>query len=239
MLEQRGTPTVTLGLVRLQMEQTRPPRGLWTPFQLGRPLGEPEDAAFQRRVLLQALGLLERADGPVILEDFPDDPPNWQDTPGWQAPTLTAVPTPDAPSGWAAGVARELAELRPAWLAARARHGRTTAGLSAQAPEDWPGFAARFLAGELPTNPAHASSALALRFLCDDVKAFYGEAAQAHRPAPSSRQIDTWFWRRTLAGRLLIALRATALQSENNALKTVGGRFFVPVPWLPGQSVIA
>jgi hypothetical protein len=28
-------------------------------------------------------------------------------------------------------------------------------------------------------------------------------------------------------------LRDLALTSENNALKTVGGRFFVPVPWLP------
>src|ERR1700721_2901202 len=64
MLEGRGTPTVAIGLVRPQMEKTPPPRGLWTPFQLGRPLGEPEDSAFQRRVLLQALGLLERRDGP-------------------------------------------------------------------------------------------------------------------------------------------------------------------------------
>jgi hypothetical protein len=32
---------------------------------------------------------------------------------------------------------------------------------------------------------------------------------------------------------MLIALREAALKSENNALKTVGGRFFVPVPFLP------
>jgi hypothetical protein len=32
----------------------------------------------------------------------------------------------------------------------------------------------------------------------------------------------------------LIALRSMAMQSENNALKTVGGRFFVPAPFLPG-----
>jgi hypothetical protein len=32
---------------------------------------------------------------------------------------------------------------------------------------------------------------------------------------------------------LLIALRDVALASENNALRTVGGRFFVPAPWLP------
>ena len=74
---------------------------------------------------------------------------------------------------------------------------------------------------------------LALRFLCDDVKALYGEAAQAEGTAPSSLQVDTWFWRHTVAGHLLIALREAALSRENSALKTVGGRFFVPVPWLP------
>jgi hypothetical protein len=233
MLEQRGTPTVTLGLVRLQMEQTRPPRGLWTPFELGRPLGEPQDADFQRRVLLHALGLLERTDGPVILEDFPDDPPNFRDTPGWQPPPLPPSVRPDSPADWASAVAREMDALRPAWQRAQARFGRTTVGLSAQAPEEWPGFAARFLAGELPTVPLHATPALALRFLCDDLKAFYSEAAQADGPAPSSRQIDAWFWRHTLGGGFLITLRAMALQSENNALKTVA-RFFVPPAWLPG-----
>ena len=79
MMEQRGFATVAIGLIRVQMEKVRPPRGLWTPFQLGRPLGEPENSSFQRRVLLAALGLLERTDGPVILEDFPEDPPGWTD----------------------------------------------------------------------------------------------------------------------------------------------------------------
>jgi hypothetical protein len=55
------------------------------------------------------------------------------------------------------------------------------------------------------------------------------KAAQADGAAPSSRQVDTWFWRQTAAGQLLIALRDVALNSENNALRTVGGRFFVPV----------
>ena len=70
MLEERGVPSVALGSVRPQMEKTRPPRGLWSSAQLGRPVGEPEDKAFQRRVVLAALRLLERTDGPVILEDF-------------------------------------------------------------------------------------------------------------------------------------------------------------------------
>ncbi len=233
MLETRGTPTVAIGLVRPQMERTRPPRGLWTPFQLGRPLGEPGDANFQRRVLSHALGLLERRDGPVILEDFPDDPPNWSDTAGWQAPLLPQIDSPTNAGDWEAALTREMTALHPAWRRAHERYGRTTVGLSGQAPSLWPACVARFLMGELPTVPPHASAALTLRFLCDDIKAMYGEAAQADGAPPSSRQIDAWFWSETTAGRLLVALRSMAMHSENNALRTVGGRFLVPAPYLP------
>jgi hypothetical protein len=232
MLEARGTPTVAIGLVRPQMERTRPPRGLWTPFQLGRPLGEPGDPEFQRRVLMRALGLLERRDGPVILEDFPDDPPNWSDTPGWEPPSSLAIETPSSPAEWEAALKREMAALHSAWQRACARYGRTTIGLSGQAPELWPACIGQFLVGQLPTPSPHETAALALRFLCDDIKAMYSEAAQADGRPPSSRQIDAWFWSETIAGRLLIALRSMALQSENNALRTVGGRFFVPAQYL-------
>jgi hypothetical protein len=75
MLEERGFSTVTIASVRAQAQKTRPPRALWTTSQLGRPLGEPRDAPFQRRVVLAALALLERTDGPVILADFNEDPP--------------------------------------------------------------------------------------------------------------------------------------------------------------------
>jgi hypothetical protein len=61
----------------------------------------------------------------------------------------------------------------------------------------------------------------------------YGEAAAATGAPPSARQADQWFWRQTQAGALLLALREVAMASENNALKTVGGRFFVPTHWLP------
>jgi hypothetical protein len=234
MLEERGFSTVAIASVRAQAEKTRPPRALWTTSQLGRPLGEPGDPAFQRRVLMAALGLLERTDGPVILEDFTEDPPGWKDTPDWRAPTLVQVSDAlDTPDAWATAFGAELSALLPLWGTAQTRFGRTTVGLNFQAPAAWPRFATRFLAGELPTVPELATPALALRMLCDDIKALYGEAAQAEGPAPSARQIDEWFWRQTVAGQLLIALRAVAMASENSALKTVGGRFFVPAYWLP------
>jgi hypothetical protein len=234
MLEERGFSTVAIASVRAQAEKTRPPRALWTTSQLGRPLGEPGDPAFQRRVLMAALSLLERTDGPVILEDFTEDPPGWKDTPGWRAPRLQEVAdTLETADAWAAAFGAELSALLPLRRIAQKRFGRTTVGLSFQPPAVWPRFATSFLAGELPTVPELATPALALRVLCDDIKAFYGEAAQAEGPAPSAHQIDEWFWRQTVAGRLLIALRTVAMASGNNALKTVGGRFFVPAYWLP------
>ena len=234
-METRGFATTVIGLVRYQMERVRPPRGLWTPFQLGRPLGEPEDPAFQHRVLRHALSLLERRDGPVILDDFPDDPPGWFDRSDWRPPIDRAVPgpRPETPANWEEQFAAELTRLRPLWDKARDRFGRTTVGLSGQEPEDWPSFTTAIQRGELPLIPPHETAALSLRFLCDDIKALYSEAAQAEGPAPASRQIDAWFWYGTTAGRLLIELRRVAMASENNALKTVGGRFFVPAPFLP------
>jgi hypothetical protein len=227
MLEERGFSTVALASVRAQAEKTRPPRALWTPAMLGRPLGEPGDPPFQLRILRAALALLQRTDGPVILDDFPDDPPGWADNPLWTPPTTTP-PTTTAPYAFST----ELAALLPLWQAAQARFGRTSVGLSHQSPEAWPAFTNAVLAGDLPTVPALDTTALALRFLCDDIKALYGEAAQAVGPAPSAGQVDAWFWRQTAAGATLRALRQVAINSPNNALRTVGGRFFVPAPWL-------
>ena len=106
-------------------------------------------------------------------------------------------------------------------------------GLSGQQPVTWPAFAAAILRGELPTVVPYDTTALSLRFLCDDIKAMYSEAAQSIGQTPASRQIDDWFWKDTVAGQLLITLRSAAMASDNNALKTVGARFFVPSPFLP------
>jgi hypothetical protein len=220
-LEERGFSTVALASIRVQAERTRPPRALWSSAAMGRPVGEPSDPPFQTRLLKAALRLLERTDGPVILDDFPEDPPGLTDTPGWAGPALSAV-----------GFAEELAELMPLWREAQARFGRTSIGLSFQSPDAWPALIADVLAGGLPVTPELGTTALSVRFLCDDIKALYGEAAQAEGPKPSAVQVDTWFWRQTVAGRTLQALRTVAMASANNGLKTVGGRFFVPTPWV-------
>jgi hypothetical protein len=234
MLEERGLATTVIAAVLPQVEKTRPPRAVFVPFMLGRPFGEPNDPTFQRRVLMQALRLLERTDGPVILEQFPDDNPSWFDRPDWKPAVDLPMPgTYQNASAWEAAFRAELQSVLPVWERFKSRVGRTTVGLAGQPPEAWAAFATSFLDGALPTVSLHDTPALALRFLADDLKALYGEAVQADGPPPSARQIDRWFWRQTVAGQLLIALRSMSTESENNALKTVGGRFFVPVPYLP------
>ena len=235
MLEDRGLATTMIGLIRPHMERSQNPRGLFVPFPLGRPLGRPGDAAFQRRVLMAALRLLERRDGPVILEDFPDDAPGQAGVPGWAPPFALPVPaTPGTPQAWAAALAAELAQVLPWWERARDRFGRTTVGVSFQPPQAWPAYAAAFLAGGLPDAPAPMPSpAVGLRFLADDLKALYTEAVQAVGDAPAPDQVSAWLYRDTLAGRFLLALRTAALASDDPGFKTAGGRFLVPIPWLP------
>jgi len=223
MLEERGLPTTVLALVLPQVQKTRPPRAVMLPFMLGRPLGEPNDRPFQRRVLTQALHLPERTDGPVLLEYFPDDNPSWLNRLDWKPAVTLPVPTlPTRALEWKSAFRAELALVLPVWERFKARFGRTTVGLAGQPPEAWPEFAASFLDGELPIIPAHDTPALALRFMADDLKALYGEAVQAEGPPPSARQIDQWFWRQTAAAQLLIALREVASKSENNALNVSG-----------------
>ncbi|MGQ0509679.1 MAG: hypothetical protein ACT4P9_03615 [Betaproteobacteria bacterium] len=235
MLEEKGIATVAIGLVRHHMELTRGPRGLWVPFPLGRPLGEPGDAAFQGRVLRAALALLGRAGPGPVLEDFPEDAPGHGARDPWDAPIPPPSSTPPvSPAAWAAALAGEMALLRPWWTRAQARYGRSTVGLSSQPPEAWPEYAAAFLSGDLPAPPAGiASPALALRYVADDLKAWYSEAAQADGAAPSMDRINAWLYRETVAGGLLVALRAHGATSEHSGFQTVATRFLVPVPWLP------
>ena len=68
MFEAAGIATVAIGSIREQLYGMSPPRGLFCDFPLGRPLGVPNDPAFQHRVLARAFGLLESAEPTV--QDF-------------------------------------------------------------------------------------------------------------------------------------------------------------------------
>lgn len=209
----------------------RPPRALWVPFDLGRPLGEPNDAALQNKVLRAALALLERRDGPVVLEDFPEDAPSQGDPAameGMVCPIPLRPPPSGQPPGIAADVRHEIDQLTPWWQLFRETHGRTTVGVGALPLPAAVDFMATLLAtGEAP--PATTDAGMALRNACEDVRNFYLEAA-AMRPggsAPAARLIK-WFWGETRAGAMLLALHPVCRASRDAGLRHVGATQLVP-----------
>ena len=228
-LEEEGIATVAISLIRPQTEHTKPPRALWVPFELGRPFGPPGDPPFQKRVILATLRLLERANGPVIIEDFPDDDPRAQPDPTWHAPQLPAASGDGSAEALAARLQAEIALLRDAhdrWLA---RHGRTSVGLSGLAMADCGGYLADWVRGKAPPSLREGFSApLLLRFAVDDLKAYCLEAGAAGAGRPSSRQLGGWFWNETAAGAAIHVLRTICLASEDDRLKLIVGNFMVP-----------
>jgi hypothetical protein len=227
-LEEEGIATVVISLVRPQTENVRPPRALWVPFELGRPFGPPSDPAFQTKVIMTALRLLEIRTAPVVLQDFPYDDPRERPDPGWHPPPSATV---------AAGVSGDLATLLESEISmlesnyaqSVAQRGRTIVGLSGLSIKEAGRYVAAWLRGEIPPSPtAEMSAPLALRFAVDDLKAYYTEAALIGPAKPSSKQIGDWFWDKTAAGRAIVNLRQTHLASQDDRLKAIAGLFLVP-----------
>lgn len=217
--ERQGIATVVVGLIRLHLEKIRPPRALWVPFELGRPLGGYTDnGGFQKKVLRAALSLCARTDGPVILEDFPDADPGEVPDANWLAPALSG----------ASSVLEEVQILQPLWLQAGQRLGRTMVGLSTMPIEQSVDYLERFFSDNPAANPADdMSDNLRMRFCADDIRTFYQEAALA-AGNPTSTQIGDWFWGSSRAGQFLHRIRDENLQHDNVATASICGKFIVP-----------
>jgi hypothetical protein len=218
-------PTAQISLIREQTAAIRPPRALWVPFMLGRPFGAPNAPDFQRRVLRALLALFGRAAGPV-LEDFLDDAPAPEG--GFAAP-VTLAPPPVAAGDPGEAVLREIVQLAPWYEVARARRGRTTVGVSGLAVERAARYAASWL-GASPEPPwaDGLSAGAALKLVCDDVKAYYYEAAAARSGDARPQAIDQWFWRDTAAATLFLALRTMCERNEDPSLRPLAELVLVP-----------
>ncbi|UKL13684.1 hypothetical protein LGS26_09525 [Dissulfurimicrobium hydrothermale] len=236
-LESEGIPTTQISLIREHTEIIRPPRALWVPFELGRPLGAPDAADFQRRVLLEALELLETSEGPV-LRDFTEEAPG--DGPGAEygekglACPASFAPPPGNETGERALVSafrREVAELRPWYDLNLKRRGRSTVGYFG--PEDALELLSRLALGEAIDVPVHNFDlATALRLAATDLRTFYYEAVLA-RPGSiglsGASAFKQWFWNKTAAGRLLRVVKERCAEEEDEALRMTGEIFLVPM----------
>jgi hypothetical protein len=179
--------TTQISLIRVHTERIKPPRALWVPFELGRPLGVPNDAAFQKRVLMAAFDLFEATGGPVLV-DYPEDVPesglelDESVMMGMVCPIdLPKLPDPTAPTrAMGQALMKEIKSLAPWYdLAVRTR-GRTTVGPSGLSIEDAAKFFIAFLADQAVSPPREdLPKGRVLKLAYEDIKAYYGEAITA------------------------------------------------------------
>ena len=230
-IEEEGIATTQISLIRVHTEKVAPPRALWVPFELGRPLGAPGDPEFQRRVLLSALNLLEAPAGPVILEDFPDDAPAGQ---GGGAPLACPVSfgpaEPADPESLGDSFRRELAGLASWYTTAVRERGRTMADTSGIGIDQAADLLLEFAQGRVPENPRPGFDlGLVLKAAGEDIKAYYFEAMTARPDGKrSSRELNDWFWRETAASRVFRQIKEFCDNSDDKMLKLMGGFCLVP-----------
>ena len=211
----------------------QPPRALWVPFELGRPVGAPEDAGFQRRVVTAALGLLDAAFGPV-LTDYPEDaPPDGGDgamDEGWTCPVCFAAPEANAPDTFAAKVSAEAAQLKPWHEAWKRRKGASGIGAAGAEVEALAAFIGALADGGDPPSPVPgADMAQSLKLAVNDLMTYYQEGANAQPGATGgSKAINDWFWGQTVLGKALLRIRVQASQSDDPKLAAVAGRLVLP-----------
>ena len=203
-LETEGLATTAISLVRENVETMRPPRSLWVPFPLGRPLGAPGNAAFQHRVVAAALALLERPGGPV-LEDFPEDAPDT--LPVETAACPVSFATERVAEDWRGRLEREVAELAPWHELGRQRRGRSTVGVSGEGVAEACTAIARLL-DEPAALPATPTEVKALCLLLEDAKAFYTEALTATPGARDAGVVFDELWHQSALGEAIRTLRA-------------------------------
>ena len=187
----------------------------------------PHDAAFQKRVLLTLLRLLEAPTGPV-LSDFPGEAPRTEvdEMEGVACPVTFGKTA--APEDAGAALAREIEEIAPWYDLARQRRGRTTVGISGVSIEDCARIVGSYLNGKGGRNINGLSAGETLKLAYEDIRAYYFEAAGARPGGAQANEILRWFWFKTAAGRAFAQLQKACLASRDESAKLFAGRSLVP-----------
>jgi len=207
--------TTGISLVRENAVGMQPPRTLWVPFPLGRPLGAPNNPAFQHRVIAAALDLLDCPIGPV-LEDFPEDAPAVDLESAAVCPVSFSQPEPN--DTWQSRLINEFTTLKP-WhdLSLRRRGGRTLTSLSENSIEE----NLRKLGELLDAGQIQKSEFRWLKFAIEDAKAFYFEALTAQPGEYLHEELHRTLWQDTQFGSALRACHRI-LDSEPSTRQFAG-----------------
>lgn len=225
-----GIATVQVSLIRPVTEAVKPPRALWVPFPFGRPLGPPNRPDIQLDVLRCTLALVNQATGPALI-DYPELAVDTSmDDAAWSCPVAFPATVPESDSdALTAQLLRESQLLRP-WfdegLRARGRTEVGTSGKGVDSMDEMLGILARFAVdGDMvaPDGYDHPMPQL-LRYIADDVRDFYYEAAISKPGAafPSPLALLEWFFLQTIAGDAFYRVRERLLAADILVLMAQG-----------------
>jgi len=207
--ERAGIATVVIALIPQHAEKIRPPRTLSVPFILGRPLGAPNDPAFQHRVLDTALGLLNQTDGPVFAE-FEEDAPAVDEVPPWVCPVSFAQTSDE--SDLVETVISEIQLLTPWYEKGISERGSSSFGVADMQLEEVVKFLADFTKGEAPAAEEIPIEDM-LKHAVEDLKAFYNESAVSQPGNPSAKDIEDWYWGETEAGKMIRQIKKSFIDA--------------------------
>ena len=241
-IERAGVATTSISLIREQSEAVQPPRALWVPFALGRPLGSADDVEFQTDVMRAAFGLLQTATSPTIV-DYEKEAPAEADADAWVCPV--SFPVAEATT-ITARLAAEVARLAPWSAETRASRGRTLFGVTGAKLDDVDAIARAL--GEVADsgNVVDAPDVgiewafgmpLLLRHLADDMRTFYHEAiaAQPGPGAPNHEALNRWIFAGTALGEALQAVAKHLTVLDTHKAKFVRG-LLIPEGFYEGGS---
>lgn len=203
--EAAGLATVVFASMIEVVERMKPPRALYAEFPLGRPLGKPQDPAFQLDVVRRGLALLDSEH--QVIETHPEV------IESDETPMACALPPRFDPS--APPAVDEARGLRAAYDRALAKRGVTAVGraLDADAIVDALGVLHAWAGGaNWKDVPLPGKNTVAV---CHDIRAYYDEAALelVTGPPPGGRAAEAWFFEQTEAGKTILAAR-TSLQAQ-------------------------
>ena len=230
-IERAGVATTSISLIRPQSERVGPPRALWVPYALGRPLGSAADPDFQKDVMRAAFELLATLTEPTIV-DYEVEAPQEAEAGQWACP-LNLAPD-EADVSLAGRLAAEVERLRPWSMETRRHRGRTLFGASGAAEDQVDEVAAALghvaESGDLTKRPPGAvewshEMPLLVRHLADDVRTFYHEgiASQPGASAPNHDALNDWIFGGTALGEVLTAVADHLTESEHPMSNTVRG----------------
>ena len=198
--EAAGLTTVALGSQQQQIERTAPPRGLFCDFPLGRPLGRPNDSAFQHRVLAHAFDLVEHADSPRVetfAESIVDD-----------GTSATSCPLPPRHDPSLPPAVDEARGLRAAFDRSVATRGDRAGTGRVVAVDDIPAAIAAFVRVAEGTPWKDAGIPGPPNRVAQDIRGYYETAALAlieHTPA--AWETTRWYLHHTETGKVILAAR--------------------------------